>query len=102
MNVVRVVERWRPQVQTIDAERIGQERLRQRRSLIGSLGFVAEQQHATLEAVLAQRARGLDTGLPGADDDERLTQRRAPRGRQGWHAHWCALAHLISVGLITS
>ena len=48
-----------------------QERLGERRTLIGQLPLVGEEDDLAVIAVLAQAGRGLHAGVPGADDDDR-------------------------------
>ena len=50
------------------------------RPLMGQMGLRPDQDHATVEAVLAHRLGGAATGVPGADDDERGHRRPPGRG----------------------
>ena len=55
-----------------------EERLRQRRALVGQVGLAREQDDRIVRAFLAQTGRGLDAGVTGADDDDRTTRHKFP------------------------
>ena len=76
------VERSRAQPQFVEAAVAGEIGFRQGRALIGQRRLVADQQDPAGEPLLAQRRRGLETGLAGADDgDDRVTHQTCVSGR---------------------
>ena len=60
----------RPQPDGVRVRLAGEVGLRQGRALVGQVGLVPEQDDAALEPLLAQRGGGLETALPGTDDDD--------------------------------
>ena len=55
-----------------------EERLRQRRTLVGQVGLARQQDDRIVRAFLAQTGRGLDAGVTGADDDNRAARHERP------------------------
>ena len=55
-----------------------EERLRQRRTLIGQVGLARQQDDRVVRAFLAQTGGGLDAGVAGADDDDRTARHEHP------------------------
>src|SRR6185436_8799860 len=58
----------RPQLDLVHPLLVENESLRQRRTLVGQMGLVADQGDWILIARRAQRGGGLEARLPGADD----------------------------------
>src|SRR5690348_2078304 len=85
LYVVRRVKGKGPQIQTVHAQCALQESLRQRRSLVRRLRFVAQQDDAPGESLFPQSESGLRAGLAGTDDHDRSRRLRGSRGR---HHHW--------------
>ena len=74
-------ERLRTQVHLARVAVPREERLRQRRALVGELRLVADERDLALEPGLAQRRRCLEAGLAGSDNDHgRHRAMRPPAG----------------------
>src|SRR5207302_2142477 len=58
-----------PQLHFVEALRVEHEPFRERRPLIGKMRFLADERDRLGVPALAQRGRGFEASLAGADDD---------------------------------
>ncbi len=56
-----------------------QERLRERRALIGEIRLVGDERDGALKTVFAKTGGGLHAGVAGSDDDDGLVAHNASR-----------------------
>ena len=78
VDLLLAIELLGAQRQAGEVHRALEERLRQRRALVGQVGLARDEDDRVVRAFLAQTGGGLDAGVTGADDDDRAARHEHP------------------------